>query len=85
MQTFSGGSVNAPLATGEGVVTGSAHVQGHEATMAFPAMDKTGQINSAASVQGDAQAAIENLSSGLASQIRPTAIDITENDAKRPG
>ncbi len=79
MQTFSGNPLNVPHVTGEGVVTSSASLQGHEAIVAFPAMNKAGQIGSAAIIQSS----VENVATGIAMQVRATPIEATENDAER--
>lgn len=76
MQTFSGNPINAPQATGEGVVINSGHLSGHEATATLPG-------NSAFSIPADAQAPVDNLSRNIVAQIKVTSIDVTENDARQ--
>nr|CAA6802319.1 MAG: Unknown protein [uncultured Thiotrichaceae bacterium] len=81
MQTFLGNPGQATPATGEGNVVNSGHLQGAEAIVAFPAMDKAAQTNPATLIQSDAQASVENLSSATAMQVRATSVSEAENDA----
>lgn len=85
MHSFPENPAHQPLVAGENAVNSPAHLQGYEAAAAtFPATTKSAQTDSATSLQGDVQSAVENLSKGIVAQVMVTSVEVAENDTKKP-
>lgn len=73
MHTYLGSPANQSPVINEGTAQNLGHLQGHEATVAFPAV---------AQEAAPVQAFVENAARGIMAQIKVTALGGTENNPK---